>query len=1028
MSNSLSDKALLVLELYASSPSTSIDSDLFQIIKKSLKISSFVTDVINDQESLCIEKIEWHNANSSDAFRELLQRQLGEQLFNLESNNGTCDQKSEKVDLESQPNKHLQLPLSAEPPSLELYFSGSGRDNFQQEANVMRLLRSVRRCHSAAIATLELAHQLSIEESSARMSILAEVLIQTAYAWSYACQRATFGLPASLNQQQPSENLLVVAMGKLGGMELNFSSDIDLIFFYLSDGETQGGRRKVGNSRFFQKVGIQLIKLLNESTEDGFVFRVDMRLRPYGDSGNLVMSIAQAEDYYHEQGRGWERFAMVRAKVVTGSSLEQQALYQIITPFAFRRYIDYGVIDSLRNMKSMIQREVRRRGLKGNIKLGAGGIREIEFMVQSLQLIQGGRNKRLQEKSVLKVLPLLVEEKLLPKTTSKELASNYQFLRRLEHCLQELEEKQTQQLPSDDKTQMIIADVMGFAEWNDFERHLNQIQENTNTHFNALFGEEKTQDESVSEFFLSLWEGHIDVSHLVQKYVGLESEDADSFLTQLSQFRDSHIVDNLSSRGAKRLKQFLPKLLAICLDTEQPQQTLGSLLKILKAILKRTAYLELLSENLPILQHLVDLVSRSQWIANRLAESPLLFDELLYPNSLYEPLTSADLQNELRQNLLRIDESDTEQLLDAIRSFKQINELRVAAALLSERLSISQVSRYLTQLAQVIIDTSMQICWRGLTEKYGWPQGLLNNDAEESLTTSIDMGFAVIAYGKLGGTELGFNSDLDLVFLFNQPASDSTLFANQQNSEHKRHQKHEQKRNVHKKSILVSRFYTRFAQKLIHFLSTRTSLGILYEVDMRLRPSGNSGLLVSHIDAFSDYQKESAWTWEHQALCRARTIAGDQSIANRFKEIRKQIVQSPKDATKLRDDVINMRKKMRKELLQVKSAFCDLKQCEGGLVDIEFLAQFLLLNNNYQKEKDSIDDELPSNTVAMIKYIVDKGSLDAVDGKMLSGAYRSYRNCLNEMALVSGQRLIDERIFVDERESVKLIWEKVLGE
>lgn len=1021
MSNSHSDKALLVLESYASSATTSIDSHLFQIIKKSIQISPFVTDVINDQGALCLDEMEWHFTNSSQVFRKQLETNLHAQLFNRQYSDTSVAQTRNKAELEAPLKTPLQATLqilsSEEPPSLEHYNQGAGGDNFQQEANVMRLLRSVRRCHSAAIASLELSHHLSIEESSARMSILAEVLIQAAYAWSYACQRITFGLPTSSNQQHGCENLLVVAMGKLGGMELNFSSDIDLIFFYLSDGETQGARRQVNNSRFFQKVGIQLIKLLNESTEDGFVFRVDMRLRPYGDSGNLVMSIAQAEDYYHEQGRGWERFAMVRAKIVTGSPSEQQALYQIITPFAFRRYIDYGVIDSLRNMKSMIQREVRRRGLKGNIKLGAGGIREIEFMVQSLQLIQGGRNKRLQEKSVLKVLPLLVEEKLLPLATSHELSSNYQFLRRLEHCLQELEEKQTQQLPTDTNTQLVIADVMGFSGWNDFEQRLTQIQENTNAHFNALFGEEKTVDESISEFFISLWEGHIEVPHLTQKYPRLSDAEASGFLAQLSQFCESHMVVNLSSRGAKRLKLFFPKLLAICLDTDNPEKTLTSLLAILKAILKRTAYLELLSENLPILQHLVDLVSRSQWVANRLAESPLLFDELLYPNSLYAPLTSADLQNELRQNLLRIDENDTEQLLDVIRSFKQINELRVAAAMLAERLSISQVSRYLTQLAQVIIQTSMQICWRALTEKYGQPQGLAGEENGDSLNEPMNMGFAVVAYGKLGGAELGFSSDLDLVFLFDQPASDSTVFDKDENSAGR------------KKSILVSRFYTRFAQKLIHFLSTRTSLGILYEVDMRLRPSGNSGLLVSHIDAFSDYQKESAWTWEHQALCRARAIAGDQSLAERFKKIRWLTIQSPRDAIKLRKDVVDMRQKMRQQLLQEKDGFCDLKQCQGGLVDIEFLAQFLLLDNDGTEidEQSNSNDELPANTVAMIKYSVEKKQLDESDGKLLSNAYRSYRNCLNEMAIVSGRRFIKDDLFVEERLAVNTLWQKVFG-
>lgn len=992
MQTSLAEKALTAIKSTTSPSETSHDDDLFQWISKVLEISTFVAEVVNQQSEPVIIQLRWHSNFRANEFDQYLKEQLQTALF-------------------KQPINLLQGQI----PDLSEY-----EPQYQSENSVMALLRNIRRTHSAAIAVLELNDVLTIEESMKRMSIMAEKLTQFAYLWSYATQQQVFGFPLlnskhsndlsdGLNQQ----NLLILAMGKFGGYELNFSSDIDLIFFYPTDGETLGGRRATPNSRFFQKVGVLLIKLLNEPSADGFVFRVDMRLRPYGDSGNLVMSIDQAEDYYHEQGRGWERFAMVRARIITGRVEEQRQLEEIITPFAFRRYIDYGVIDSLRNMKQMIQREVRRRGLKGNIKLGAGGIREIEFMVQSLQLIQGGRDSRLQEKSILKVLPLLAEVNLLPQETSKALSEHYRFLRRVEHCIQELDEKQTQQLPDDPHKQRVIAELMGFKNWLEFNQALTGIQGDTNRHFNSLFGEERTQSEHQDDFYLSLWEGHINETQLIEKLPTVNEFDANQFIQTLNKFRHSSLVTNLSARGAKRLKLFFPALLEIGLAVESPVKTLNSLLVILKAILKRTAYLELLSENLPILQHLVDLVSRSDWIVQRLSDCPILFDELLYPNSLYEPLQTSDLQSELQQSLLRIDETDEEQILDAIRRFKQINELRVAAALLSERLSISQVSRYLTQLAQVIIGASINQCWRALTNRYGEPEGLSHkSDPQLNLQPETEQrnpstGFAVVAYGKLGGFELGFDSDLDLVFLFDQKLESMTSG---------------------NKTINASRFYTRLAQKLIHFLSTRTSLGVLYEVDMRLRPSGNSGLLVSHIEAFKDYQTESAWTWEHQALVRARAIAGDIQLSEKFEQIRMSILNTKRDQQKLKDDVTEMRQKMRKELDKSTDEKIDLKQCIGGLVDIEFLSQYLVLNAFSQSQiAEGLNKSTspPSNTADALNYVQQNQQLAQQDSLRLIKIYRSYRNRLNEIAIVSGEKMIDANQLIEERAVVEKIWNEI---
>ena len=855
------------------------------------------------------------------------------------------------------------------------------------EAQQLRLLRVFRKCHSAAIATLELADQMPVTSSSYRVSLLADLMIKQAHDFSIRQLAPRFGF--SLDEAGTQQNLVVLGMGKLGGLELNFSSDIDLIFFYANSIPTQNGGRSIEAARYFQRVATQMIKLLDEATEEGFVFRVDMRLRPYGDSGALVMSFAQAEEYYQEQGREWERFAMVRARVINGSFREREELKNIITPFCFRRYIDYGVIDSIRSMKNMIVREVRRKGLVGNIKLGAGGIRELEFIVQALQLIQGGRDKRLQERSVFKVLPEIVAAKLLPQNVADFLGDAYRLLRRVEHCIQELDEKQTQQLPENPEQQKILYTVMQHSSWSSFTTALQETQNQVHLHFNELLGEERQQGLAQNEFFHSLAEGHVSQQQFFEKSQSenwpVNSEQSLSrFIEQLERFQADSAVVNLSPRGAKRLKAFFPALLAACVQTEAMDLTLERLLKVLYAILKRTAYLELLSENPPILQHLVDLAGKSEWVTKHISEYPILLDELLYPNSLYEPLQTADLESELRQSLLRVEPLDEEEVLDTLRAFKQINELRVAAALLGERLSISQVSRYLSQLAEVILGAAIKQCWQMVSKRHGIPQGL----------TEGDLGFAVIGYGKLGGRELGFGSDLDLVFLFDQPMEGQT------NGE---------------RSLSNNRFYTRFAQKLIHFLSARTNLGLLYEVDMRLRPSGSSGLLVSHVDAYQEYQMESAWTWEHQALIRARFVAGDPKVMAKFETIRNATLNKPREVAQLKSDVVEMRLKMRKQLEKKSADSVDLKQTAGGLVDIEFIAQFLCLS--YKGEHF-----IPHNTIDCIKLVTSEGLLDQTQSLTLIKNYRALRNRLNEQALIAPGELVSRSDFAKQLEQVISIW------
>jgi len=943
---------------------TFLPVNLFQLVKKNSQISTFVLDVFCQYPEISGQFLVWQQQSNDQQHQQSLAAQFN--TFHLQQTD-LCD-----------------------------------------EAEMMRVLRIFRRCHAAAIAVLELSDQISIETSCLKITALADVLIAAAYRWSYQNLKQKFGTPVNGNNEK--QNLVILAMGKLGGQELNFSSDIDLIFFYPSSGqaavcEASVRGRSIDNCRFFQRLSTQLIKLLDEVSADGFVYRVDMRLRPYGDSGALVCSYAQAEDYYQEQGRDWERFAMLRARAITGNELEKKLLDDIVRPFSFRRYIDYGVIDSIRNMKAMIQREVRRKGLRGNIKLGAGGIREIEFIIQSLQLIQGGRDKRLRERNTLKVLPLLVETKLLPQDAADSLAESYRFLRRVEHCIQEYAEKQSQVLPENKLEQQSLCAALNFSSWCVLVDKVEKHQRQVNFYFNQLFGEERSKVLTKEDFYQSLAEGHINAEQLLTTILPKRDQSqplvdlaiCSVFIDTLNLFLQQACVRNLTSRGMKRLKVFFPSLLKACLKTGKPEVTLRRLLKVLQSIMKRTAYLELLSENPPILQHLVDLVGSSPWVTQRLADYPILFDELLYPNSLYEPLQTGDLKAELQQSLLRIEAQDEEELMDAIRAFKQTNELRVAAALLSERLSISQVSRYLTQLAEVVLQAVVKQCWYLLKLKHGVPDSLNEEPG--------NIGFAVIGYGKLGGYELGFGSDLDLVFLFNRSIDEETNGNRPINS---------------------SRFYTRLAQKIIHFLSTRTNLGLLYEVDMRLRPSGSSGLLVSHIDAYQEYQMESAWTWEHQALMRARFVAGDESLNQSFALIRNKTLTKEREVKQLQIDVIDMRNKMREQLEKKQSERVDLKQAKGGLVDIEFLSQYFCLMDKVGSEHAV--ENIPNNTVEGLKLAVEKNLIPKEDSLTLIKHYRLFRNQLNHMTLTQDESLSELKIYQSQLKSVEIIWNNIFNQ
>ncbi|MBC3377894.1 bifunctional [glutamate--ammonia ligase]-adenylyl-L-tyrosine phosphorylase/[glutamate--ammonia-ligase] adenylyltransferase [Serratia fonticola] len=867
-------------------------------------------------------------------------------------------------------------------------------EEVQDEAQLMRVLRLFRRESLVRIAWAQAQQLCTTQETLQQLSALAETLIVSARDWLYQTCCREWGTPC--NADGVPQPLLILGMGKLGGGELNFSSDIDLIFAYPENGHTQGGRRELDNAQFFTRLGQRLIKALDQQTIDGFVYRVDMRLRPFGDSGPLVMSFAALEDYYQEQGRDWERYAMVKARLMGGhEDAYSQELRKTLRPFVFRRYIDFSVIQSLRNMKGMIAREVRRRGLKDNIKLGAGGIREIEFITQVFQLIRGGREPGLQGRSLLPTLQAVGELGLLTAQQVAELSDGYLFLRRLENLLQAIADQQTQTLPQDELDQARLAWGMDQPDWPSLmavlEAHMRQVR----AVFDDLIGDDSPDvgEDPNYQHYHSLWQDALDENELAPLTPHLDEEARRQMLRSIADFR--HDVDKrtIGPRGRDVLDQLMPRLLAEVCSRVDAATALTRLTQLLLSIVTRTTYLELLVEYHAALSHLIRLCAASPMVASQLARYPLLLDELLDPATLYQPVAPDAYRSELRQYRLRVPEDDEEQQLEALRQFKQAQHLRIAAADIAKALPVMKVSDHLTYLAEAIIDAVVQQAWKDMVARYGQPTHLHEREG---------LGFAVIGYGKLGGWELGYSSDLDLVFLLDCPPDVMT---------------------DGDRCIDGRQFYLRLAQRVMHLFSTRTSSGILYEVDARLRPSGAAGMLVSTVEAFADYQRNEAWTWEHQALVRARIVYGDPALHQQFDAIRREILCKPREVNKLQQEVREMREKMRNHLGSKQRDLFDIKADEGGITDIEFIAQYLVLG--YAASEPRLTRW--SDNVRIFELMANYDIMPEDEAQALTQAYVTMRDEIHHLALQEHSSKVSGELFAAEREQVRASWSKWLG-
>ncbi|MBT8147187.1 MAG: bifunctional [glutamate--ammonia ligase]-adenylyl-L-tyrosine phosphorylase/[glutamate--ammonia-ligase] adenylyltransferase [Gammaproteobacteria bacterium] len=895
---------------------------------------------------------------------------------------------NQKTDYESRLREELT-------PLRELDYSSGAEE-------LKRCLRNFHRLEYLLIIWRDICGLADVHEICRCMSELADSALQVSlevlHHWS--CQE--WGSPTADGQPQ---NLVVVGMGKLGAHELNVSSDIDLIFSFPKAGHVEGDQaaaQPLTNQQFFTRLGQRLIDVVDSTTAEGFVFRVDMRLRPYGSEGALVASFDAMEDYYQNQGRDWERYALIKARAVAGDKIQGQQLLERLKPFVYRRYLDFAMFESLRGMKSQINKQARRGKLAADIKLGSGGIREVEFTAQALQLVYGGRDKALRNPSLRKAFGGLVAGEYLPAKVADELLASYEYLRNLEHKLQAFANQQTQTLPASSEQQLRIAFAMGHDSWDELLMELERNRQIVSSHFNDVLGtdEELEKTRHQGEDWKPFWMQELGADDAISVLEQAGFEDPGASLSLIENYRKEKKFLTLPAESRERLNIFMPVLLDAVSGSEKPSLCLARVMSLVEAVSRRTAYLILLLENPQALEQLVQYCTASPLIAENLCRYPILLDELL--NVLDQPPEKSSLAEELKLQLLRIDENNFEEELDCLRYFKQSHHLQVAAADVSGKMHLMKVSDYLTFTAEVILDAVLSLSWQHLVERHGFPVHIDGKYGEPC--------FGIIGYGKLGGIELSYSSDLDLVFLHQAALDKDTVVSEGQSS------------------INSRAFYIKLAQRIILMLGTHTMSGKLYEADMRLRPSGDSGLLVSSLESFHDYQKNKAWTWEHQALVRARGVAGNRELLDQFHKVRAEVLTNDRDLQDLASEVVDMREKMRKELKASSSSELDqlafqIKQGSGGIVDIEFMVQFLVLAHSGKFP----DLHTYTDNYRILEAARGSELLEESEMVTLIEAYLELRAASHQIALQQLEDLSSLDALNRHQEAVVAIWNRVFA-
>jgi glutamate-ammonia-ligase adenylyltransferase len=833
------------------------------------------------------------------------------------------------------------------------------------EDNLKPALRRLKQRALARIAGRDLAGAAELAEVVEGMSLVADAAVATALHVSETALVARYGEPR--NAAGERQRLIVVGMGKLGGRELNVSSDIDLIFVYPEDGDTDGAR-SISNFEFFTRLGKGLINALAEVTGDGQVFRVDMRLRPNGDSGPLVCCFDMLENYFVTQGREWERYAWIKARPLTGERWDE--LEAIRRPFVFRKYLDFGTINAMRELHAQIRREVAKKDMANNVKLGPGGIREVEFIAQVFQLIRGGRDRALQIKPTLEVLKLLVDRGQLELDAVVELSGAYRFLRRLEHRLQYLDDAQTHALPDNPDDQERVARAMGFANHEALLMELDDHRHNVARHFEAVFADPNEQNHQLDPVWAQA-DGH--AAELAQ----LGYRDTAALCARLAAIRGGSRYQQMSEQAKDRFDALVPRAIQAAAHTPAPDDTLSRMLDLLEAIGRRSAYLALLHQYPQALEQVAKIAGASSWAAAYLLKHPILLDELLDPRLLQMAPDWPGFRQQLAEQTDAL-EPDTEQQMDALREAHHAQLFRLVSQDVAGLLRLETLSDHLSELADILVDRAIALAWRKLLKKHRETPA-----------------FAVIGYGKLGGKELGYASDLDLVYLFDDPAPEA------------------------------AEVYAKLGTRLNTWLSSRTSAGILFETDLRLRPNGDAGLVVSSLESFRKYQLENAWVWEHQALTRARFVAGDPAIGTAFEAIRREILCQRRDRAKLRDEVLAMRRKMFDNLSsRGDDNVFDLKQDFGGLVDVEFIVQYLILAHACEHP------ELTGNlgNIALLRIAAAVGLIPADLAEQARDAYREYRRMQHLRRLNDLDSRVDAAPHAERIAAVRALWKHVFQE
>lgn len=879
--------------------------------------------------------------------------------------------------------------VAQKPPRYDEYYQELNRlSEGKNEVALAQILRRFRVEKHVELACRDVLGQTSVRRLLRSISELAMACLDVTYYYVYDLLSQRYGVPLSTVGRQ--QHLSIFGMGKLGGGELNFSSDIDLVMAYPHKGQTQGnerGDKVIDNELFFHRLAQKLIHLLDKYDENGFVYRVDMRLKPFGSVGTLCTTFDAMKRYYLQHGRNWERYALVKMRAVAGDTVAGNILVEELAPFVYQRHVDYEAVSSIEEMKSKIIANSHEKTLRDNLKLGQGGIREIEFLVQTFQMMYGGRMTELRGQSILNALRALKEKELLTEKVVNMLRANYLRLRKIENAIQYYNDQQTHDLPNTAEPRAALLAALGVTEWLTLIDEVNRLRFEVFQLFKRIFATQDGEATSLDErkFSEEYWLDLIYQTDITREAAETIAADFVAFYRRMKRH-------DLGDRYLIRLNWILPQIIAALDGEENPVKIAKHMLKLLEAIADESVYLSLLVEHPSVLKKIMHLFMHSTWMTRFLCEHPRVIDELIHENHEETDPNAQQIGAELKEAIAQ--SLDGESVVNKLMNFKNAMMFRTASADMQGKIRLMHVSDQLTWTAEAIIKAVLMQCQTEMAARYGRPTYQVGE-------TKKIAEFGVIAYGKLGGLEMGYGSDLDLVFLHSSSGKNQVTNGD--------------------RSIANDVYFTRLVGKFNNYMTSLTANGKLYEVDVRLRPSGQSGLLVHSLLAFQQYQKKQAWTWEHQALVRARFVAGGRVVKRGFIKIRQLILSQPRDEKKLRESVLKMRKKMHKSYKKPEAGWVHVKHERGGVTDIEFIVQYLLLKHTKEHQHLIRCSDNMRQLAALELF----GLLRSADASELRGAYRQFRYWIHRQQLLGQRAIAPEKQFERQMNDVKRIWDKV---